>query len=134
MGRDAAIWIGENVVNLLATGTAAAITGWRAVAASLATREMDDRASVREQRRVNAILLWCYTGINLGLATLGSYLIFVAARRTAPVDLFILIGTGGFAVIWIAFAALAAWHWRATARIVRLARNERVVSADRVIP
>ncbi len=133
MGRDAAIWIGENVINLLATGTAATITGWRAVAASLAAREAEDRASVREQRRVNAILLWCYTGINLGLATLGSYLIFVAARRTAPVDPFILIGTGAFALVWVPFAALAIWHWRATARIADMARAERAGGVDRVV-
>lgn len=119
------LWLLLNAVNVLATGGVALLWWWRARAAAEALRAGVPLASNRRQLARNRDYGRGQSGISGGLCLLGAALIGVALAWVGPVPLFVVAGTGAFALLWVTYAALALLDWRWLSEVARLRDDER---------
>jgi len=120
-----------NVVNVLATGGVSLLWWWRGRAAREALRGTVGNppgwvmASHRRQLARNRDYAAGQSAISGGLCALGAALIGVALAWAGPVPLFVVGGTGAFALIWLSYAVLAALDWRWLREVAELREAER---------
>lgn len=119
------LWVLLNILNVLATGGVSVQWWWHGRAAREALRGPVALASYRRQLARNRDYAAGQSAISGGLCALGAALIGVALAWAGPVPLFVVGGTGAFALIWLAYAVLAALDWRWLHAVAELRDAER---------